>query len=218
MSKIMSTVGRAIAALQQGDPVLVFDSDDREGEADMIYAAESLTAEDVARLRNDAGGLVCTAISYEVAETFDLPYLDDSIDHPASKDLDLGYDERSSFSLSVNHRDTFTGITDEDRARTITAIGDAAADPSGTTFAEEFRAPGHVSLLKAAPNGLDDREGHTEMGVALAKAAGCAPAAVVCEMLDDTTGDALSKADVRDYASRRNIPYVEGSEIIPELR
>jgi 3,4-dihydroxy 2-butanone 4-phosphate synthase len=115
-----------------------------------------VTSEKVAHTRNDAGGLIWTAISYEVAEAFNLPYLDDSIDHPASEELDFGYDECSSFSLSVTHRDTFTGVTDEDRARMITALADAAANPEGTDFAAEFRAPGHVSVLKAAPNGLVD--------------------------------------------------------------
>lgn len=211
------TFDRAIDALQRGDPVLVFDADDREGETDLIYAAEHVASTDVARLRNDAGGLVCVAVAYEVAEEFDLPYLDDSISHPASNDLDLEYDERSSFSLSVNHRDTYTGITDNDRARTITALADAAARPAETDFADEFRVPGHVSVLKAAPNGLLNRRGHTEFGVALAREAGCAPAAVVCEMLDDETGDALSPEAARRYAERHSYPYVEGAQIVNRI-
>lgn len=217
MSKMLTDLDRALAAIQKGEPVLVYDADDREGEADMIFAAETVTPGDIARLRNDAGGLVCTAIEYEAAEAFALPYLDDSIDHPASEDLDLDYDERSSFSLSINHRDTFTGITDEDRARTITALADVVANPAETDFAAEFRAPGHVSILKAAPNGLGDRKGHTEMGVALARATGRTPAAVVCEMLDDETGRALSKEAVQNYATRHDIPYLEGETVVSKL-
>ncbi|WP_254533244.1 3,4-dihydroxy-2-butanone-4-phosphate synthase [Natrinema gelatinilyticum] len=212
-----NTLDEAIEAFKCGDPVLVFDADDREGETDLIYAAEHVTPPDVAQLRNDAGGLICVALAYEVAEVFNLPYLDDSISHPASNDLDLEYDERSSFSLSINHRDTYTGITDNDRARTITALADAAARPAETDFADEFRAPGHISVLKTAPNVLDERQGHTEFSIAIAREADCAPAAVVCEMLDDGTVDALSPEAARQYAETHGYPYLNGAQIIDRI-
>jgi len=66
-------------------------------------------------MRNDAGGLICVAVADSVADAFGLPFLADALDHPAVND-DPEYDDRSSFSLPVNHRETFTGITDEDRA------------------------------------------------------------------------------------------------------
>ncbi|QSW99698.1 3,4-dihydroxy-2-butanone-4-phosphate synthase [Haloterrigena alkaliphila] len=210
-------VDRALEALRVGEPVLVHDAADREGETDLIYHADAVTPEAVARLRNDAGGLVCVALGHEVAEAFDLPFYTEEVDHPASGDHELGYDERSSFSLTVNHRDTYTGITDNDRSTTIRALGEAAAAPAETEFAAEFRVPGHVHLLKAAPDLLAQREGHTELGVALANAAALSAAVVVCEMLDDETGEALSPVDARAYADRHGFTYLEGSEVLERL-
>ncbi|QPV61251.1 3,4-dihydroxy-2-butanone-4-phosphate synthase [Halosimplex litoreum] len=212
-----ATVDRAVDALRRGDPILVHDAADREGEVDLIYPAGAVTPEAVARMRNDAGGLVCAALSDDVADAFELPYLQETIDHPAAADHDLGYDERSSFSLTVNHRDTYTGITDEDRALTITELAAAAAAPEETDFAGEFRAPGHVHVLRAAPGLLADREGHTELAVALAGAADLPSAMVVCEMLDDETGAALSPAAARAYADREGLVYVEGSAVVERL-
>lgn len=117
----------------------------------------------------------------------------------------------------MNHRDCYTGITDDDRARTITALADVAVAPNPKAFVDEFRIPGHVQLLKAAPDLLGDRHGHTELGIALAQAADLAPAVVVCEMLNDTTGQALSKADAKTYAARYDIPFVDGTMIIDRL-
>ncbi|MFH5800198.1 3,4-dihydroxy-2-butanone-4-phosphate synthase [Haladaptatus sp. CMAA 1911] len=212
-----ASVEKAVTAFRDGSPLLVHDADDREGETDLIYPAEAVTPAAVSRLRNDAGGLVCTALSHDVAERFGLDYMDEIIDHPASEGHDLGYDSRSSFSLTVNHRDTYTGITDDDRSLTIRKLARAAASPDDTDFAGEFRAPGHVHLLKAAPGLLAERQGHTELGVVLAAAADRSPAVVVCEMLDDETGGALSPADARAYAERHEFPYLEGSEIIESL-
>jgi 3,4-dihydroxy 2-butanone 4-phosphate synthase len=206
----ISSVQTALEAFRGGDPVLVHDAEDREGETDLIYPAAAITARDVARLRNDAGGLVCVAYSDEVAQAFDLPFRQDVLDHPAAADHDLAYDDRSSFSLTVNHRDTH-------RALTITALGEAARDPANFDFPETFRAPGHVHLLRAAPNLLADRKGHTELGIALADAAGLPPSVVVCEMLDDETGDALPPATARAYANRHGLPYVEGHSLIEKL-
>ncbi len=212
-----AAVERAIEAFQDGSPLLVHDAEDREGETDLIYPASAVTPEAVSRLRNDAGGLICVALSSTVAEAFDLAYMDELIEHPASEGHNLGYDSRSSFSLTVNHRDTYTGITDDDRALTITELATAAESPAEIDFADEFRAPGHVHLLRAAPDLLAERQGHTELGIALANAADQSPAVVVCEMLDDQTGGALSPEDARAYADRHGFPYLEGAQIIETL-
>ncbi len=208
---------RALAALRAGEPVLVHDAVDREGETDLIYHADAVTPDAVARLRNDAGGLVCVALGHDIAEAFELPFYSEAIDHPATADHELGYDDRSSFSLTVNHHETYTGITDADRSTTIQALGAAATSPETVDFAGEFRVPGHVHLLKAAPDLLAQREGHTELGVALAEAAALSAAVVVCEMLDDETGEALTPADARAYADRNDLTYLEGSEITARL-
>ncbi|WP_181692735.1 3,4-dihydroxy-2-butanone-4-phosphate synthase [Natronomonas sp. LN261] len=224
-------VDAAVSAFASGGPVLIHDATDREGEVDLVYPAAAVAPTDVSRMRNDAGGLVCVALPDSVCAAWGLPFSQGLLDHPAGADHELDYDERSSFSITVNHRGTFTGITDDDRALTISELGaaagriaherrvagDGAAGAIATdaeSFAESFRAPGHVHLLRGAPDLLADREGHTELGLALADAAGVEPAVVVCEMLDDGSGGALSPAAARSYADRNGFPYVEGSELI----
>jgi 3,4-dihydroxy 2-butanone 4-phosphate synthase len=210
---------RATAAFRSGDPVLVHDADDREGETDLLYPARAVTSDAVARLRNDGGGLIFVALTAAVADRFDLPFLHEALDHPANDHTDLGYDAHPSFSLTVNHRDGFTGVTDDDRALTVRRLGEVSGDETYgiDAFADEFRTPGHVHLLRAAPGLLDDRRGHTELGLALARAAGVAPAVAGCEMLDDTTGGALSTADARAYARRHDLPFVDGATLVRAL-
>jgi 3,4-dihydroxy 2-butanone 4-phosphate synthase len=207
----------AVAAFRRGSPVCVHDADDREGETDLLYPAAAVEPDAVARMRNDGGGLLFVALPDAVAEAFDLPYLHDVLDHPAADFEDVGYDARPSFSLTVNHRDTYTGITDRDRSTTVRALADAAADPGTTEFAAAFRAPGHVHVLRAAPGLLAEREGHTELGLALAAAADREPAVAGCEMLDDETGEALAPADARAYAERHGVPFVEGADLVAAL-
>ena len=218
------SVERALDAFRAGDPVCVHDFADREGETDIVYPAGAVDEAAVAHMRNDAGGLICVAVGDAVADAFGLPFLADALDHPAVDD-DPDYDDRSSFSLPVNHRETFTGITDADRARTVSELASAADrvrnDPTGygpEDFAAEFRAPGHVHVLRGDRDGLGGRTGHTELGLAMAEAVDTAPAAVVCEMLDDETGAALAPADAEAYARRRQIPYVEGAALVEALR
>lgn len=211
-------VQRAIAAFRAGRPILVHDHEDREGETDLVYPAKAVAPVDITRLRNDAGGLICVALGHEVADEWELPFVDDEVSHSAARDEHRGYDERSSFSLTVNHRDTYTGITDEDRALTTSELGTLATVPDRINFADVFQIPGHVHLLRAAEKGLDNRRGHTELAVAVARAAGQPPAAVVCEMLDDLTGGALSPEDARSYGNKHEIPYVEGTDIVHELK
>jgi 3,4-dihydroxy 2-butanone 4-phosphate synthase len=211
-----------VAAFRAGEPVLVHDFADREGETDIVYPAGAVGPEDVARLRNDAGGLICVALADAVAEALALPYRETTLDHPAA-DGRPEYDDRSSFSLTVNHRETYTGITDEDRALTITELGAvadavAAGEAYGPeAFAETFRAPGHVHVLRGAPDLLADRRGHTELGLALAREAGLAPAVVVCEMLDDATGGALTPDAAAAYADRHGLSFVDGDRLVAAL-
>ena len=217
ISQIESRPKRAVEAFRSGQPVLIYDNDDREGEVDLVYPASEITAKDISRLRNDAGGLICVALSHQVTESFDLPFLHEIIDHPSGEDHDLEYDDRSSFSLPVNHRQTNTGITDQDRAMTIRELARATINPEIFDFGEHFRSPGHVHLLKAAEGLINERQGHTELGIALALEANRSPAVVVCEMLDDSTGKALSQSAARKYARRYGFAYVEGESLIDEL-
>jgi 3,4-dihydroxy 2-butanone 4-phosphate synthase len=218
----VDAVEAAAAAFERGEPVLVHDAADREGEVDIIYPAGVVGPDDVVRMRHDAGGLICVAVSDAVAEAWDLPFLADALSHPAAESDELAYDARSSFSLPVNHRETFTGITDDDRALTVSELGRAAAateagEYDAEAFAETFRSPGHVNLLRGAPDLLADRQGHTELGLALADAAGQPPAIVVCEMVDDETGGAVPPAAARAYAERNGLTYVEGRDVLTRL-
>ncbi len=199
----------AVAQLRDGRPILLYDDAGREAETDIVLPAEAVTWEDVRFLRNEAGGLICVAVPYGVAERFDLPLLTEVFD---GFDSDPDYDDRSSFSISVNHVSTYTGVTDRDRATTIQKLADAVADDA-FPFRDEFRAPGHVPLLVAADGGLAERQGHTELAVTLLERAGVTPAAVVCEMLDDESGDALPRDAAERYAERNDLAFLEGSAV-----
>jgi len=214
VSQSHRSIEAAIDAFRAGEPVLIHDFDDREAETDLLVPASAVRPASVARLRDDAGGLVFVALGPAVAESFELPFLHDSLDHPAASFDDVGYDRRPSFSLSVNHRDTYTGVTDADRAMTIEALGRAASEPTNTAFAEEFRAPGHVHLLRGAEGGLEERSGHTELGLALAELAGCAPAVAGAEMLDSDSGQARSTASARAFADANGIPFLSGDQLL----
>ncbi len=140
-----------------------------------------------------------------------------AIESLCEREGDIPYDSKSSFSIWVNHRDTFTGITDIDRALTIKRLAEvarSAMNGGSVDFGSEFRSPGHVPLLRAAPSLLAERRGQTELSIVLARAAKVAPAVVVCEMLDGKTGRALSKEGAMRYADDRNLAFVEGEDVL----
>ncbi len=210
--------------------MLVHDAPNRENEVDMVVAAESVGPKHVATMRRDAGGLICVALHPKIADNFGLPYLTEVYKKassyfdvlPSTRPDDLPYDERSAFSLAVNHRRTFTGITDIDRALTIRELGKLGAKalngPMVEEFGRNFRSPGHVPLLLAADGMLAERMGHTELVVALAGLAGITPVMAVCEMLDDETGKALSFRAASSYASERGLTFLSGAEIVRAYR
>lgn len=224
---IPETVERGIEYVKKGKTVLIYDAADREGETDFVMPASAVTPEDIAYYRTEGGGLICVAIHPVAAEKLGLPLISDILINvtgeffPIRKMVegkgDLSYDKRSSFSLWVNHRDTFTGITDRDRALTIKLIGEAVDETlNGNTydFCDEFRTPGHVSILKAAEGLLDERRGQTELSVVLALLAGIPPAMAICEMLDTETGAALTKEDAIAFALERDTVFIEGKDIV----
>jgi 3,4-dihydroxy 2-butanone 4-phosphate synthase len=212
--------------LKTGKFVLLHDSDCRENEVDMLVAAEFVGPAQVATMREDAGGLICVALHPTIAKNFGLPYLTEVYEAASSKfDIlaetrpdDIPYDERSAFSLSVNHRRTFTGVTDIDRALTIRELGRLGAKaldgPAVEEFGQNFRSPGHIPLLRAGDGLLDERQGHTELSVALAEFAGVTPVVVVCEMLDAKTNRALSREAAAGYAKKHGLVLLEGSDIM----
>ncbi len=214
----------AIEAVRRGKMILLFDAEDREGETDLVIPALCTRPEDVALMRRDGGGLICVAIHDIAADKLGLPFMSDilkSVSRNGHKSLltliekkgDIPYDSRSSFSLWVNHRGTFTGIPDTDRSLTISRIGetvDKVLNGIIVDFGNEFRSPGHVAILRAAGGLLNERRGQTELSIALALKAEISPAMVVCEMLDARTGKALRKEDAIKYSRERDMPFVEG--------
>ncbi len=222
------SVQKAIEEIREGNFVLIRDASDREDETDMVIAAEKTQPEDVARMRQDGGGLICVAIHPKAANNLKLPFMSD-IYKEASSDFeilssaeadDIPYGERSSFSITVNHRETFTGITDRDRSLTIRELGKlsekAFNGASSREFGKNFRTPGHVPLLRAADNLLEERQGHTEYSIALMEMAGVKPAGVVCEMMYANTNKAMSGNKTRKYAEKHGLVHLEGKEITRE--
>ncbi len=220
-------IARALQAIQNDEMIFIFDSEGREGETDFTIPASAVTPNDVKWMRKDGGGLICVALDADTSKKLGLPFISDvlrdasnsnsSLKTTVEKGGDLAYDTRSSFSLWVNHRDTRTGIPDNDRALTINKLAevvDRTLDGENVNFGSEFRTPGHVALLRAAEGLVNERMGQTELSIALAKMAGTTPAMVVCEMLDENNGRALSKDDAKTYAKDRDLVFLEGSEIV----
>ncbi len=212
---------KALAALRNGKFVLLYDFDDREKETDFAIRSDSVTFEHIRQMRKDGGGLICTAVHPTAAKRLGLPFASDALRAiaVAEREGDIPYDRKnhSSFSLWVNHRNTFTGVTDRDRAMTVNAIAgqvQQAMNGGEVNFHEAFRTPGHMALLRAADGLLDVRRGQTELSVAMADMAGITPAITICEMLDDVSGYALSKADAKKYAKKHGLEFVEGPEVL----
>ncbi len=220
----------ARTALARGEMILVYDADGREEETDMVIASQFATPELVRTMRQDAGGLLCTAIGADAHAKLGLPFMADLLaeaaaQHPVLRGTtphDIRYDpSKSSFGLTINHRDTYTGITDEDRALTIRhlaefldAHGDLPDEQVQQAFGAQFRAPGHVILLNGSPGGLAARQGHTELSLELARQAGLAPCTSVCEMLDPASGKALGRKDAEAYAARHDLVFLTGQDIL----
>ena len=230
------SVEAAIRAFSQGKPVMVFDSDFREKETDLLWPATAASPAVMRRLRIDCGGLLFLAIGDEIGQMFDLPWLQDLHTHqelvndnPVLSHLvtnDLQYDTRSAFTLSINHRDTYTGITDRDRSLTTKRFGELSGElmeksidgeDAYKALGNEFRTPGHIPVCRESPGGLSSRQGHTELAVAIARLAGQVPATIGAEMLQPDGDGALSVEDARAYASKHNIPMITGDDLLNAL-
>lgn len=220
----MSLVEDAVRALRDGKFILIHDSESRENEVDMVKAAQYISPQDVATMRNDAGGLICLAVSDEIASKLKLTFMHNLLHFASKNNPSLSkiisslapYGDRPSFSITVNHVDTFTGITDIDRALTITKMSEICSDIDNYgkyEFSKKFRSPGHVPILIAAKELLKERSGHTELSIRLMKLALLIPAVVICEMLDSDTGGALKVDKAIEYSKRFNIPLVESLQI-----
>jgi len=219
------SLDEAISSLRRGDFILLHDGGKRENEVDMVIAAEFVTPEHITRMRNDAGGLICMSVNNTFATSLGLDYMHEILSNSSKFDSDLKkmiigtapYGDRPSFSISINHKNTFTGITDKDRALTISEMAQlykTEDDNKKQIFNSTFRTPGHVPLLIASEGLLSNRLGHTEMSIYLMNLAGLTPVTAICEMLDSETYTALSTDKAKKYAKDNAIPYFDGTELV----
>ncbi|CUR52732.1 3,4-dihydroxy-2-butanone 4-phosphate synthase [Nitrosotalea devaniterrae] len=219
------SLDEALSSLRRGDFILLHDEGKRENEVDMVIAAEFVTPKHIARMRMDAGGLICMSINHALASSLGLDYMHEILSNSQNFDVDLKkmiigtapYGDRPSFSISINHKNTFTGITDKERAFTISEMAKLYKNENSDKkilFNSNFKTPGHVPLLIASEGLLSNRLGHTEMSIYLMKLAGLSPVTAICEMLDSQTFAALSTDKAKKYASDNAIPYFDGAELV----
>ena len=227
----MINVKKIAKILREGKPILVFDKANREGETDIFFSAKYVTHSSIHFLRKNGGGMIFLAAENKVYTELGLPFAQD-IYEEASKNgtkfeilktmlsHTLPYDKRSSFSVFLNHKDTFTGISDNDRALTATTFAQIFEDVVNSKrlngqdlLSQNFRIPGHVPVCIADSNLLKSRQGHTELIVALFNLIDMNPIALGCEMVSDD-GASLSPSEAKRWAQSEGYLFLEGQQIV----
>jgi len=224
----MKDLGPTINEFRRGKFVLLHDSQSRENEFDLIVASELVSEEHVGVMRRDAGGLLCLTVDHTVGVRLGLGFLQDIFAcsaprYPVLSDLievREPYGDRPAFSITINHRKTFTGVTDQDRALTIREMSKISkmvlenqADYR-LEFTRHFKSPGHVHLLLESDGSLARRRGHTELSLYLCRLAGLTPSTAICEMLDGNTFRALDMLGARTYARIHDLPIIDGEQLL----
>ncbi len=192
-----ATVDAAIAAIRRGEVVIVMDDETRENEGDFVCAAEKVTPEIINFMITYGRGLLCAPVLPDVCRRLELHPI---VEHNSAP---LG----TNFTVPVDHRSCRTGITAQERARTIRALVDPTSKPS------DFVRPGHVLPLEAKEGGVLRRAGHTESAVDLARLAGLIPAGVVCEILNDK-GDRASRPELYELAAKFKLAIISIEDLI----
>jgi 3,4-dihydroxy 2-butanone 4-phosphate synthase/GTP cyclohydrolase II len=195
-----STIQSAADAIARGEVIIVVDAEDRENEGDFICAAEKATPETVNFILGGRGQF-CTPLLPDTARRLGLVPVVDTNTAP------LG----TSFLTPIDHRTAKTGITADERARTVRAIADPAAPAS------DFVRPGHVHPLLAKEGGVLRRAGHTEAAVDLCRMAGCAPVGVLCEILDDR-GERATRDQLHAIAAKHDLKIISIEQLIAHRR
>ncbi len=166
----IDTVEEVLHDLRAGKPVIVTDDADRENEGDLVIAAELATAESINFMMRFGRGLICAPVTHERADKLGLSRMV----------ADNRESFKTDFTISVDAREGITtGISAEDRTKTIRLLADPKAKPG------DLVQPGHIFPLRAKPGGILQRSGHTEAAVDLARLAGLDPSAVICEIIRD---------------------------------
>ncbi|MGO4349137.1 bifunctional 3,4-dihydroxy-2-butanone-4-phosphate synthase/GTP cyclohydrolase II [Paenibacillus sp. MCAF9] len=195
--KPFDSVEAALADLKLGKPIIVVDDEDRENEGDLIALADTMTPEVINFMITEARGLVCVPITQERADQLDLPPM-------VTHNTDY---HGTAFTVSVDYIGTTTGISAFERSETVKAL----IDP--TTKAADFRRPGHIFPLIARPGGVLRRAGHTEAAIDLAVMCGSAPAAAICEIINED-GTMSRLPDLLVFKEKHNLKLITIQELI----
>lgn len=189
-------VKKAIKALQEGKIILVTDDEDRENEGDLICSAESATTENVNFLATYAKGLICTPMSREIAQKlmFDPMVANNTDNH------------ETAFTVSVDYKDTTTGISAEERGLTARMCVAEDVRPA------DFRRPGHMFPLITKDGGVLERNGHTEATVDLMRLAGLKPCGLCCEIMRED-GTMMRAEELHAFAKEHKLPYMTIKEL-----
>lgn len=194
----LNSIEEAIEDFKEGKFVIVVDDEDRENEGDLIMAAEKITPEKVNFLLKNARGVLCVPITISRAKELDLP-------HQVSDNTSvLG----TPFTVTVDKLEgCTTGVSIHDRAATIKALADPASTP------RTFGRPGHINPLYAQDNGVLRRSGHTEAAIDLCRLAGCYPAGVLMEIMNDD-GTMARMPDLQKRAQEWGFKIISIRDII----
>ncbi|GAA4503461.1 bifunctional 3,4-dihydroxy-2-butanone-4-phosphate synthase/GTP cyclohydrolase II [Gluconacetobacter tumulicola] len=196
------TLRTAIEAIRAGGMVILVDDEDRENEGDLVMAADLVTPAAINFMVTHARGLVCLPLEAGLVERLGLPMMTRVNTSP----------RETAFTVSIEAREGVdTGISAADRARTIQAAVAPDAGPA------DLVSPGHIFPLRAVPGGVLVRNGHTEASIELARLAGRAPAAVICEIMNED-GSMARMSDLRPYAERHQLPILSIAELVDWLR
>ena len=191
-------IRQAFEDMRQGKPVLVMDDFDRENEADLIVAAETMNVETMARMIRDGSGIVCLTLTDELANHLELP--------PMVEDNSSQF--KTAFTITIEAaQGVTTGVSAKDRTTTIrAAIKDGA-------IASDLNRPGHVFPLRGRDGGVLTRRGHTEGSIDLARLAGLKPAGVLCEVTNPD-GSMASGIQVLSYAQTHDLTLITIEELV----
>ena len=194
------SVADGLAAIRNGESIVVVDDENRENEGDLICAAQFATPEQINFMATEARGLICLAMEGERLDALDLPLMVD-------RNTDSN---QTAFTVSVDagpENGVSTGISADDRARTI----QVAIHPH--TRPADLRRPGHIFPLRAKQGGVLKRAGHTEAAVDLARLSGLYPAGVICE-IQNSDGSMARLPQLAAYARRHGLRLISIAELI----
>ena len=197
-----SKIPDAIDAIRHGKLIVVVDDEDRENEGDLVMAAELASNETVNFMMKEGRGLICVPVSEDIADRLELSEM--------IKENTESY--QCNFTISVDYKiGTTTGISASDRCKTINALANPKCE------AKDFARPGHIFPLRAKKGGVLVRSGHTEAAVDLARLAGLASAAVICEIAKED-GEMARRDDLFEYAKKHDLLIITIKELIAYRR